>query len=371
MSNYYVYPFLKRLEEYFRERYGSDVNLERLFGMGVLRSKALERVKGAILGGKRKRVARPQGGEDEYISFYMGLLLAGLADRWALRKYVDSEVKTFVSLLGGESSKFVWDVSRRLGLMSELLARDDECGHKVILGTKPRPEISCFQYKVSVPKYLVYAEELLGEVSWSLASAYVERGHVYLPKSKYVRLLEEPLKNYLMKVFEDLSLKVIDLDSIADLREEVRDLVRKERGYTSDEELPGGYKTLGEVREEFFPPCIKELINSLKANEHLTHSQRFALATFLLNVGASAEYVLDLMKNAPDFNERMARYQIEHLAGMRGGGKKYRMYSCTHMGDLGMCVAECRVRTPIQYYLNHVKRAKPTGGSESARNQGF
>lgn len=368
MCSYYKYPFLKGLDEYFREKYGSGIDLERLFSVGRLRTKVMERVRSAVSDGGQ--AVRVEHGEDEYLSFYMGLLVAGLADRWALMKYVDSEAKTFVTLLEKENSKFVWDVSRRLGVAGELLAKDDECGHRVVLEVKPRPEFSCFQFRMTIPRYLRCAERLLEEAGWSLTSAYVERGYVYLPKKKYARLLEDPLKEYLLKVFESLSLRVADASVVEDMRKEIRDLVRSKRGYTSDEAPEEDQTVLGDVREEFFPPCIEDLIKLLRANEHLTHSQRFALATFLLNIGASVNYVIDLMRNAPDFNERVARYQIEHLAGLKGGGKKYSMYKCANMKELGMCVAECGVKSPIQYYLRRVRSVKRGGGSRSSRNQG-
>jgi DNA primase large subunit len=67
--------------------------------------------------------------------------------------------------------------------------------------------------------------------------------------------------------------------------------------------------------------------------------------------------VLELFKHAPDYNERIARYQIEHLAGLKGGRKKYSVYSCEKMKTLGMCVADCGTKTPVQYYLKQVRRS--------------
>ncbi|MEM0025108.1 MAG: hypothetical protein QXM42_00900 [Zestosphaera sp.] len=369
MSKHYIYPFLKRLDEYFRERFGSEVDLAVLFTNKVLKIKAADRVKRALSRRKSKSlgVSLAEQDEDEYLVFYMGLLAAGLTDVWALRKYVDSEVKDFIELMKLENSKFLWSVSRMLGISSELLARDDECGYKVVLSSEPKSEISCFQFRLTIPKYLTYAERLLGEAGWSLLETYVREGYVYLPKSKYVRLLEDPLKEYLIKLFEELSFKLTDTNVLEDLRSDIAEVIRREykrlRAEEPSQALPS------EIKEEFFPPCITELIKSLRASEHLTHIQRFALATFLLNVGASVNYVLDLMKNAPDFNEKIARYQIEHLAGMKGGGKKYRTYSCIKMKELGMCVAECGVKTPLQYYTKRLKNLKKPGERLSSRNQ--
>jgi len=360
LSKHYVYPFLKRLDEFLRERFGSDVDLTVLFSSKILRSRAVNRVKGALSRRKSRGqyVATLEQDEDEYLVFYMGLLVAGFTDLWVLRKYVDSEVKNFVELMKLESSKFIWDVSRKLGVSSELLAKNDECGYKVVLTSEPKREILCFQFRLTIPKYLTYAERLLGEAGWSLLETYVEGGYVYLPKSKYVRLLEDPLKEYLIKLFDELSTKLTDVSALEDLRSDIAEVIRREykhlRAGESSQKLPS------EINEEFFPPCIKKLTESLRASEHLTHVQRFALATFLLNVGASVDYILNLMRSAPDFDEKIAKYQIEHLAGMKGGGKKYKTYSCAKMRELGMCVAECGVKTPVQYYVRLVKNPKKT-----------
>lgn len=369
MSKHYVYPFLKRLDEYFRERFGSEVDLAALFTNEALKTKAADRVKKALSRRKSKSlgVSLAEQDEDEYLVFYMGLLVAGFTDAWALRKYIDSEVKDFVEMMKLESSKFIWSISRVLGVSSELLARDDECGYKIVLALEPRQEISCFQFRLAVPKYLTYADRLLGEAGWSLLETYVREGYVYLPKSKYVRLLEDPLKEYLIKLFEELSFKLANASVLEDLRSDIAEIIRREYKRLGAEE-PGQPLT-SEIKEEFFPPCIAGLVKSLRANEHLTHIQRFALATFLLNVGASVDYVLDLMKNAPDFNEKIARYQIEHLAGMKGGGKKYRTYSCAKMKELGMCVTECGVKTPVQYYVRLLKNLRKSSERLSSRNQ--
>jgi len=373
LSKHYLYPFLKKLDEYFRDRFGSDLDLATLFSNRELRIKALNKVKEALSKGRRGRTSSTGLGErdeDEYLAFYMGLLIAGFADAWALKKYVDSEVKEFIESMKSENSKFLWSVSRRLGISSELLVKDDECGYKIVLTSEPKQEIACFQFRLTIPKYLTYADRLLGESGWSLLENYVRDGYVYLPKNKFVRLLEDPLKEYMIKLFDELSVKLTEVSVLDELRDEIAELIRKEYKRVRAEELGEERLSGGEVREEFFPPCIKELVKSLKASEHLTHVQRFALTTFLLNVGATVDYVLELMRSAPDFNERIARYQIEHIAGLKGGGKKYKTYSCVKMKELGMCVAECGVKTPVQYYVRSLKNLRKPSEKQSSRNQG-
>ena len=68
---------------------------------------------------------------------------------------------------------------------------------------------------------------------------------------------------------------------------------------------------LGKGRElEVYPPCIRTMMNEIKAGRNITHSARFALAAFLLNIGLSVEEVLEIFKLSPDYRDDIARYQV-------------------------------------------------------------
>ncbi|OLS13395.1 MAG: DNA primase, large subunit [Promethearchaeota archaeon CR_4] len=51
------------------------------------------------------------------------------------------------------------------------------------------------------------------------------------------------------------------------------------------------------------------------------------------------EEVLDIYRNSPDFNDKIARYQIEHAAGEKGRGTKYRAHSCGKLKSYQLCYA--------------------------------
>ena len=68
-----------------------------------------------------------------------------------------------------------------------------------------------------------------------------------------------------------------------------------------------------------------------------------------------------MFRNMPDFNEKITRYQVEHLAGLRGSGKRYRTYSCEKMKSLGLCKADCGTRSPIQAYYRILSRMVKEG----------
>jgi len=97
------------------------------------------------------------------------------------------------------------------------------------------------------------------------------------------------------------------------------------------------------------PPCIEKLIEDLQRGENLSHFARFALAAFLVNAGWDVGQIVDLFRNAPDFDEKVTRYQVEHIAGKRGGGRRYTPPSCERMRQEGLCVANCGISNPIEW----------------------
>jgi DNA primase large subunit len=64
--------------------------------------------------------------------------------------------------------------------------------------------------------------------------------------------------------------------------------------------------------------------------------------------------VIDVFKDRADYNEKIARYQVEHIAGMRGSRTKYKPPSCNKMKSYGLCVeggAKCprKIKNPLNY----------------------
>ena len=100
-----------------------------------------------------------------------------------------------------------------------------------------------------------------------------------------------------------------------------------------------------------YPPCIKHAIEVLEKGENLSHSGRFMLATFLLRKGQDIEQIAPLFKNAPDYNEKVTLYQLNHLSG-KTGTTQYTCPSCEKLKGQDLCFAipECdNIINPIQF----------------------
>jgi DNA primase large subunit len=242
---------------------------------------------------------------------------------------------------------------------------------------------TCYNYKLAVTDYLKIAKPLLTEESWKLISFPISKGYVYVDsKIKVARLLSEYLKHSLMSKLYQLSSKCTSLANNKDFTQ-VLDDFRKALGIdkfnhlndskkshitpvTSIRSLNETIKNLKDVNELYnisknsFPPCINSIIEVLMRGENISHHQRFALATFLINLGVPQNIIIELFKCNPDFNEKITKYQIEHLQGLRGSRKRYLTYSCDTMKTLNMCKGECGIKNPLQYlYKVALKNRNP------------
>ncbi len=167
----------------------------------------------------------------------------------------------------------------------------------------------------------------IGGPKWRLVNRVVRRGYVLIDGRDLRRLISEYVK---MRVMETPRIELPE--PLEEIAREISDMFAKRMR-----------RKFKRPRKGDFPPCIRELISKLRRGENLTHQARFALTSFLLNVGWSEEQVLDLFRSAPDFNERIASYQISHIAK-----RKYKAPSCETMKNWGLCPGDCGRRYMLE-----------------------
>jgi DNA primase large subunit len=113
---------------------------------------------------------------------------------------------------------------------------------------------------------------------------------------------------------------------------------------------------------------MKASLASLSTGKHIPHIGRFAVTAFLSNIGVTDEEIVKMFHTQSDFSERIARYQVEHIAGRRGGRKKYSAPNCKTMKTHGLCVNRdeicATVSSPLTYYR---KKARMITASASRR----
>ena len=66
------------------------------------------------------------------------------------------------------------------------------------------------------------------------------------------------------------------------------------------------------------------------------------------------EEILKMFHTQTDFSERIARYQVQHISGSRGGKKKYTPPSCKTMKTHSLCINPdqlcATIAHPLAYY---------------------
>ncbi len=360
------YPFLTSVREF----------LARVYGVGSIRlvaearrdlvEKALARLEHAIRRGSLQGFTAG-GLEHEVVSFHLALVMVALAgDKWLASRLAIAEaerVQPHLEVLSKENPHALEQLAQRLGLPLRYLKNPLKepiavVGSSTIIYRE-------YPYAIHFVDYVKAARRLIGDPQWKPVNLPVWKGYVYLDPRRAARLVKEAVVSYIEQLVKTLPEDLLEearackplqeaVEKLAKILEDYRSkaVSRKLRGAGGQRFQP----PQGVIVEEAFPPCMKELIARARAGENLSHHERFALATFLLNLGAEVEEVIDVFRNMPDFNEKTTRYQVEHLAGLRGSMKKYRVYGCEKMKSLGLCRGECGTRSPIGAYYRMLRR---------------
>lgn len=322
------YPFLKKTAEHIK-RIGLKIEELTNPEMEQIFRRAEERVKNAILyaghfGEKREN-------DLEIPSFPVAIILAiATKNSFIKKRYALAEAKTAFSNLQLETrgkllaiaADFDWDIA---------LNRD--------------PEIP-LEFALNFTHYLKNTVHLKDE-NWKLINRLMANGTVYLNQHDVARLLQEEIQSRITKRLEEQELPTFP-EKITQTAEQLTALAKERIG---TEEMEGFPKV---VKQSAFPPCIVALYEDASKGRHLSHVGRFTLTSFLVTIGMPPEKVNELFKSFSDYNERLTRYQVEHIAGERGSRTRYTPPQCATLQTHGVCVNSddlCRrIRHPLAYY---------------------
>jgi len=198
------------------------------------------------------------------------------------------------------------------------------------------------------------------EAKWKLVNRLLSRGEVHLTREEAARLMEEEVRRH---IEGKLGLEVGSLPEPVSRRvERLRQLFTEKRGRARTEEAPLG------VVAAAFPPCVRALRDAMASGRPLSHVGRFTLTSFLLNIGMTPEEVIGLFRSLSDFDERMTRYQVEHIAGRKGSRTKYIPPRCSTLRTHGVCPARDEtcggVNHPLAYYRRRLRSLRTEAPAE-------
>ena len=191
-------------------------------------------------------------------------------------------------------------------------------------------------FVISISDYLRHAVNF-HELEWKLVNRHVENGMVFLTPHESARLIRKELGVYI-----GAKIRAANTPSMS---KGFEDKVNKLSALTKK-------FAVNIVVSTEHPPCIKHAIEALNNGENLSHSGRFMLATFLLGRGQTIDDIAPLFKNAPDYDEKVTRYQIKQVAGETGSNIKYSCPSCEKIKSNDLCYAtpDCdNIINPMQF----------------------
>jgi len=327
------YPFLKETIEYVKKL---DLKIEDLTdsSLASILERAEERVEEAIL---YTRVSRKfENIEVEILSFPVVVMIVVATENSFIKKrYALAEAKQTYGDMQSEPKE-------------KILAIAQNFGWDLTINT--HTEIQS-EYSLSFVDYIRNTTHLR-DTRWKLVNRLLFNGNVYMAKTETARLISEEIRKHVEKRLEVKDLPAFP-PRITEIAEKIKKLSLERIG---EAEMEGFPKEMVQIA---FPPCIKTLYQAFTSGRHLSHIGRFTLTSFLVNVGMPSEKVIELFRNVSDFNERMTRYQVEHIAGEKGSRTRYIPPTCDTLKTHGVCVNSdelCRrIRHPLSYYRKKLK----------------
>ncbi|MHA1371324.1 MAG: hypothetical protein ACTSWN_00290 [Promethearchaeota archaeon] len=192
-----------------------------------------------------------------------------------------------------------------------------------------------FGYFMHFLDYLKMAS-ILKSPAWKLVNRLVKDGRVYLLKKDIARMIEEAIKEKISAIAKTSMNKDVKIDLMDDLliKSFIDDINKIIESRMTRSDIDFGNVP---VTESAFPPCLKAILDKNGQGINLTHSERLFLSYFLLNIGYDVEQVLDIFKSQPDYNEKIARYQVEYAAGLHGKRTVYKPHNCNTLESLNIC----------------------------------
>ncbi len=340
------YPFLEEAGEYFRQRGFSLSDISQPdFG------KVIERAKSRVLDAIYRREVSPRLGdpEVELLSFPVALMMVkatGL-DHLASR-YSHIEAVRVEKLLEDEREELVVQIFRHILKINLVAVTAEEGGGY----------LHAFNYKIPLMEYLKRAAQF-HQLEWKLVNRVVSQGYVYLRTHEMIRLIRQEIDAMIRTRLNALPVPRLpeNLETI------VKDIAARS---------PPPPKITSIIAPDKYPPCVTTAQAMLEKGENLPHYARFLLTTYLVAAGRTVDDIVQMYGSSPDFNERITKYQVEHIAGLRGGRVKYRCPSCRTLVTHSFCfkVKECDdILNPLQFGTKRFSKNSGTPEKEKTKKE--
>ncbi len=294
------YPFTSTARDLLKADGFSDITDEVV-------ELAIKRILDSLAEKSGKRVHVSTAGKKEDLLAYATarVILGYMRNRYILNKFAVNESKRVHAYLNEETEDVVERVAGELGI------RTKEENGKLL---------------APLPVFLKFTPR---SPHYHLINRHIMNGFVLIEKQEKKRMIEEAVRKHLERV---PLVKNPPARVVAAAKRITEELPKQETRATAP--LEGSH-----------PPCIAELIDSVKKHQNLPHAARFYLAVYLIGIGLSDEKIMRFYSNFPDYSEKITRYQVEH-ARKRG----YSVPACSTVVSYGLCRADCRIGNPLNWH---------------------
>ncbi len=269
--------------------------------------------------------------ETKIIGFYISkLFLIALSDPIITRRFANVVRDELEGHLIEDSNENIYLVASSLGVKYKDIPEEIRRLHE----ENPKPWVAGTKYELFILvhflDFIKYASGISGE-AFKLIHQPLKEGWVPVSKEEFIKILREAfVKNFVRDIESNTNKKDALKKYFKDEIEKIRELKDAYISRYSSQDF-------GDVVEDAFPPCLKSILVKLKNGVNLPHQARFFLVTFLHKIGVRNEDIMKVFATAPDFNESMTRYQVEHITG--GISKKeYEVPKCSTLQAYGLCV---------------------------------
>jgi DNA primase large subunit len=301
------YPFLKSAVPLLRAYKITNLSQE-------VRARAQDRVLEAIERGEKGVLPKLDSPWVELLSFpYARALVLYVDDDWLRRRWALAEAARVERLLHGESDELLLHIIDDLGLK----VKKEDGG-----------------YVMHFTTYLHLTRRLGVEPRWKLVNRIMHKGLVTLTRPEVIRLVREWLYDNFIQT------KPVPVNWHPEEAKTVKETLQRRAA-----------KTMAPAPGREWAPCMVALRNRVA---DASHFGLFALAAYMSNRGYEVSDIVNVLRIRSDFDERIARYQVEHIAGQRGSRVKYRPPSCQSMKTHGLCIEDGKhcpfnIKNPLQY----------------------
>ncbi len=312
------YPFLRKSKEYVASLSLSLLDMQKhpLYSAGINLGK--QRVLDALNGRINLDLSSRTSKELAVLSYAIARILVNLTgNRMIISRYAEIEAENAYKFLIDEKRGSVPDeIKQDLGL-----------------------EID--NNKIKFQDYLkLSSNPAKYNQNRKLSNRILDSGLVELNENDFPALLKEAIR---LRILEPVNLSGIP----ENFRGTAKWINSTVVGTAKDIEIE-------KVDKNALPPCISAMIVSLESG-NASHNGMFIIATFFTNLGLKVDDVVRIFSKSPKFSEEKKRYQLEFLSGEKGG-TKYTCPTCAKIKSYGLCVAECEVKHPLQFYRRKAKR---------------